>query len=226
MKTISRAVHSSKKHGRKAIDKMDKIIDRSVTRRMSNEFEPESDASSSVLLHRVKALEKQNAKLTAKNEMLTEKCEQLTADNERLQRSIHSSKMQWRKVCWTEHDEEDWNRSLRIRRKEQELIKSPLREHLENVHDSYESSNQWMRANKVPFSLQFPSHWQRATVLDERDRARQGVTAPPSTPDVPGIDACAPSSNQKRNQMSAFKKRLDALNSNKRYKRGERTPQY
>ena len=210
------------------MDKMDKIMDRTVTKRMSSEFEPEPEASTSALLHRVKVLEKQNAKLTEKNEALAEKCEQLSTENERLRRSVNSSKMQWRRDCWTEQDEEDWKRSLRIRREQQDLIKSPLREHLENVHESYESSNQWMRANKVPFSLQFPSHWQRATALDERDRAFQGgVTAPPSTPDIPGVDACAPSSNQKRTQLSAFKKRLDALNSgNKRYKRGERTPQY
>jgi hypothetical protein len=228
MKTISRAVHSSKKHGRKAMDKMDKIMDRTVTKRMSSEFEPEPEASTSALLHRVKVLEKQNAKLTETNEALTEKCEQLTNENERLRRSVNSSKMQWRRDCWTEQDEEDWKRSLRIRREQQDLIKSPLREHLENVHESYETCNQWMRANKVPFSLQFPSHWQRATALDERDRALQpGVTAPPSTPDIPGASVYAPRSNQKRTQFSAFKKRLDALNNeNKRYKRGERTPQY
>lgn len=210
------------------MDKMDKIMDRTVTKRMSSEFEPEPEASTSALLHRVKVLEKQNAKLTEKNEALTEKCEQLTSENERLRRSVNSSKMQWRRDCWTEQDEEDWKRSLRIRREQQDLIKSPLREHLEDVHESYETCNQWMRANKVPFSLQFPSHWQRATALDERDRALQpGVTAPPSTPEMPGESMYAPRSNQKRTQFSAFKKRLDALNDeNKRYKRGERTPQY
>jgi len=219
MKTISRAVHSSKKQGKRAMDKVDKMMDRTVTKRMSNEFEPKDDVSNIALLHRVKVLEKQNAKLTEKNEILTEKCEQLTTENERLQRAARSSKMQWRKDCWSIQDEQEWQQSKRIRMDEQDLIRSPLREHLENVHESYENSNQWMRSTKVPFSLQFPSHWQRATTLDERDRVMQeGITALPSTPSVPQAGTYAPSSNQKRTQLSAFKKRLDRVQVNKRYK--------
>lgn len=219
MKTISRAVHSSKKQGKRAIDKVDKIMDRTMTKRMSNEFEPKSDAPNDALLHRLKVLEKKNAKLTEANGILTEKCDRLTEENERLKLAAHSSKMQWRKDCWTMQDEQEWQHSKRIRMDEQDLIRGPLREHLENVQESYENSNQWMRPTKVPFSLQFPSHWQRATELDERDRAMQeGAKAPPTTPAVPQADTFAPpSSNQKRTQLNAFKKRLDMVDS-KRYK--------
>jgi len=89
MRTILRAVHLSKKQGRKAsMDKMDKIMDRNVMIRMSSEFEPEPDASASALLHQVKVMEKQNTKLAEKNEMLSEKCKKFTSENEGLQRFV------------------------------------------------------------------------------------------------------------------------------------------
>ncbi len=222
IKAVSRAVHSSKKQGKRAFDKVDRMMDRTITRRLSNEIDTSEDVSNRALLQRVKTLEKQNEWLTEKNEVLTERCERLSAENQDMKRTIQSSKMQWRKDCWSLQDEQEWQRSKRLRMEEQDLIRSPLREHLENVQMSYESSNQWMRPTKVPFSLQFPSNWQRATVLDERDRAlHQGITAPPSTPSVPQADTFTPSSSQKRSQLSAFKKRLDRMQSNKRYKQYE-----
>jgi hypothetical protein len=57
MKTISRAMHLSKKYGKRDIDKIDKVVDRTVTTRMSNEFELQTDASNKALMHRVKALD-------------------------------------------------------------------------------------------------------------------------------------------------------------------------
>ena len=225
MKTISRAVNSSKMKGKRAIDKVDKIMERTVTKRMSHEFEPKTDETNNALLHRVKLLEEQNAELIEKNEILTEKCVQLVTENEMLKRSAQEAKMKWRKECWTLQDEQEWQHSKRIRLDEQDLIRSPLREHLENVQTSYENNNQWLKIDKVPFSLRYPSHWQRAKDLDERDRAlEEGTKAPPSTPAIAQADMFTLNSSQKRTQFSAFKKRLEMMDPNKKFKRGDKTP--
>ena len=217
IKSISRAVHSSKKKGKKAIEKVDRMLDRSVTNRLSNEFEPSNDASNSALLQRVKVLEKQNAKLSEKNTRLEEKCDQLTEENERLQRAVRESKVKLRRENWTAQDEQEWQHSKRLRVDEQRLIRSPLWEHLENVQNTDEINNRWVNVGKEPFSLQFPSHWSRARDLDNRDRALEGTMAPPASPAVPAVDTFTPSSAQKRDQIHAFQRHLERAK-NKRYK--------
>lgn len=213
MKTIYRAVDSTKKHGKRAIHKVDKIVDRTVTRRMSNEFEPMKGASNDALMHRVKDLEKQNAKLYEENKILDEKCEELMTENKKLRLAMQEAKMKWRKEIWTDQDEHEWQHSKRLRVDEQRLIRSPLRQHLENVQFTDDINNKWMNSGKDPFSLQFPSHWARASELDQRDRVLEGIIAPQ------GTLAAAPSSSQKRDQVSAFKRSLN-IEANKRNKRG------
>jgi regulator of replication initiation timing len=215
MKTISRAVDSTKKCGKRAIHKVDKIVDRTVTKRMSNEFEPKTNASNDALTHRVRDLEKQNTKLSKENKILDEKCEELMTENKKLRLAMQESKMRWRKENWTDQDEHEWQHSKRLRMDEQRLIRSPLWQHLENVQFTDDINNKWMNSGKDPFSLQFPSHWARASELDQRDRALDGIIAPPATPSVP---TAAPSSSQKRDQVSAFKRGLD-IEANKRNKR-------
>jgi regulator of replication initiation timing len=207
-------MYSSKKHGKREIDKVDKIVDkivdRVVTKRMSNEFEPQTDASNKALMHRVKVLEDQNAQLSKeKQELMTE--------NKKLRLAMQDSKMRWRKECWTVQDEQEWHHSKRLRLDEQRLIRSPLAQHLENVHFTDDITNKWMDSGKDPFSLQFPSHWARASDLDQRDRAMEGIIAPPGTPAVP--TASVPSSSQKRNQLSAMRRGL-GIDDGKRNKRG------
>ena len=133
MKTISRAEHSSKKHGKRAIDEVDKIVDRAVTKRMSNGFEPKTDASNKALVHRVKGLEEQNARLSNENQILGEKCEELMDENKKLLQTKQDSNIRWRKECWTVQDEQEWHHSKRLRMDEQHYIRSPLAQHLENV---------------------------------------------------------------------------------------------
>jgi hypothetical protein len=42
-------------------------VDRAVEKRMSNEFDSQTDSSNKALMHRVKGLEEQNARLSNEN---------------------------------------------------------------------------------------------------------------------------------------------------------------
>ena len=62
-----------------------------------------------------------------------------------------------------------------MRLEAQTLIKAPLMNHLEKVNRTYEIKNQWCKTDKSPFSLKFPSYFQRASTLNLRDKENENI---------------------------------------------------
>jgi Kinesin motor domain len=181
LKTITSAVNSTKKKGMKALEKMEKMVPERmtnlvVTNRMSHEFEP--DVSQSAMMKRIKELEDQNARLLDHNSKLGQKCDELQEANNRLVKSLKQADKHGRRAGWTEQEEVEWQKSRRKQLNAQQLIRSPLRQHLKNVQTTYEINNRWTDAGKPHFSLDYPKQWRRARELDERDR-----TEAPSQPE-------------------------------------------
>lgn len=174
LKTITSAVNSTKKKGMKAFEKMEKMVPERmsnfvVAKRLSHEFEP--DVPQSAMMKRIKELEDQNARFLEHNSRLGQKCDELQEANNRLVRSLKQADKYGRRAGWTEQDEVEWEKSRRKQLDAQQLIRSPLREHLKNVQTTYEINNRWTDAGKPHFSLDYPKQWRRARELDERDRS-------------------------------------------------------
>jgi hypothetical protein len=98
-------------------------------------------------------------------------CAQLEKENAELKKEARDAGRKALQSKWTEQDEEEFLASRRLRREAQSLIKAPVHEHLEKVNYIYDIKNQWCKTNKTHFSLQFPEQFQRAPVLDLRDKA-------------------------------------------------------
>lgn len=176
LKTISRAVHASKKKGQRAVEKIDKLVDRKgnegrLTSEMFERQTAHGDTSKGALSRRVNELESENEKLVEANQLLEARCHRLEKDKKELELSLREAKRRWMQTNWTKQDEEDWQRSKKLRVEEQQLIRGPLKTHMQSVGATHEMSSQWMSAHKPPFSLQFPNHWTPAKVLNERDRS-------------------------------------------------------
>eukprot|EP00547_Thalassionema_nitzschioides_P013966 CAMPEP_0194235938 /NCGR_PEP_ID=MMETSP0158-20130606/3303_1 /TAXON_ID=33649 /ORGANISM="Thalassionema nitzschioides, Strain L26-B" /LENGTH=850 /DNA_ID=CAMNT_0038969557 /DNA_START=13 /DNA_END=2565 /DNA_ORIENTATION=- len=127
----------------------------------------------------MKELEEQNQYLIGKNAKLEEKCELLEKENSRLQHDIREIGRRSRQQEWTTQDESQWRDSRKIRLKQQNLIQSPLQQHLGQVEETYQNNSKWLESRKQHFSLKFPSWWTGAKELNQRDKALSDVKTTP-----------------------------------------------
>ena len=251
LKAFNKVVHASKKKGKVAMKKMEKIIvensafegkaatENSLTTLSTQGNTPErtrshaldkkkmrtsekktvdttseNKESETILLRRLKDLEEQNARLFKQNVLLDEKCERLLSEKGKLAELLREARRHNRKADWTALDEEEFHNSRRLRLRDQQLIRSPLRQHLEAVDVTYDIHGRWVETGKTHFGLNFPSHWARAPDLDRRDRAieTEGTAAPPSTPTTPDKEKAflakrkvSKTSNEKRKIFNNFR---------------------
>mmetsp|Transcript_15443 Transcript_15443/g.22803 ORF Transcript_15443/g.22803 Transcript_15443/m.22803 type:complete len:158 (+) Transcript_15443:339-812(+) len=127
----------------------------------------------------MKELEEQNQYLIGKNAKLEEKCELLEKENSRLQHDIREIGRRSRQQEWTTQDESQWRDSRKIRLKQQNLIQSPLQQHLGQVEETYQNNSKWLESRKQHFSLKFPSWWTGAKELNQRDKELSDVKTTP-----------------------------------------------
>lgn len=111
----------------------------------------------------IKKLKEQLQKTIQEKNALEKMCSQLENENAELRQLARAAG----KTVTTEREEEE---QRKLRREAQNRIKAPIREHLDRVNQIYDIKNQWCMTNKPHFSLRVPEHFQRAPVLDIRDR--------------------------------------------------------
>ena len=111
----------------------------------------------------IKKLKEQLQKTVQEKNSLEKMCSQLESENAELRKLSRTAG----KITSTEREEEE---QRRLRREAQNRIKAPVREHLDRVNYIYDIKNQWCMTNKTHFSLRYPERFQRAPVLDIRDR--------------------------------------------------------
>ena len=118
---------------------------------------------------RVKQLEEQLRKALKENDTLQRKCSKLENANAELKQLVREAGRNTSRMTAKE-EEEDFESKRKMRLEAQNRIKAPVQEHLDRVNYFYDIRNQWCMTNKKHFSLSFPEHFQRAPVLDVRDR--------------------------------------------------------
>eukprot|EP00536_Pseudo-nitzschia_multiseries_P012413 jgi/Psemu1/298110/fgenesh1_pm.474_\ len=97
-------------------------------------------------------------------------CSQLERENAELKSAAREAGRKALQSRWTDQDEEEFLASRKLRHEAQHRIKYEIREHLERVNYIYEIKNQCFMTNKRHFSLKFPDQFQRAPILDIRDK--------------------------------------------------------
>lgn len=184
LKTITSAVNSTKKRGKKAFETIEKMVPERINHRVVtskiSKYE-ETDMSPLAMIRRIEELEEQNARLLTRNSQLDEKCEALQQANSRLEKYLRQSDKFDRRTEWTQHDEREWQQSRKKKLNAQQLIQSPLMKHIRNVETTFDINNRWTDAGKAHFSLDYPKDWTRACELDVRDRIEcEPVQLPPA----------------------------------------------
>jgi hypothetical protein len=119
----------------------------------------------------MKKLEEKLKETLKEKEALEKTCFQLKKENAELKalsRKPGRNGMQSR--LSQEEEEKEFLASRQQRREAQCRIKAPIQEHLDRVNYYYNIKNQWCMTNKKHFSLTVPNHFQRAPVLDTRDK--------------------------------------------------------
>ncbi|VEU36447.1 unnamed protein product [Pseudo-nitzschia multistriata] len=117
-----------------------------------------------------KNLEAKLKKALQEKQALEQICTQLEKENAELKNAVREAGRKALQSKWTQQDEEDFQASRRLRQEAQSKIKHPIHEHLERVNYIYDIKNQYLMTNKQHFSLSFPDHFQRAPILDMRDK--------------------------------------------------------
>lgn len=123
----------------------------------------------------VENLEAKLKKALKEKKALEQICSQLERENAELKTAVREAGRKALQSKWTNQDEEDFLASRRLRHEAQRKIKHPIHEHLERVNYIYEIKNQCFMTNKRHFSLSVPDHFQRAPVLDIRDRNNENT---------------------------------------------------
>ena len=118
----------------------------------------------------VKKLEKKLKEMLQEKAALEQKCSHLEKENTKLKRNSFKGGRKTSQNEVTQTEEEEFLASRKLRLEAQNKIKAPIHEHLARVNYIYEIKNQWCMTNKKHFSLSIPDHFQRAPVLDMRDR--------------------------------------------------------
>jgi hypothetical protein len=118
-------------------------------------------------------LERRLQETMQEKDALARICTQLEKENSQLKNEVREAGRSVLQSKWTNQDEEEFMASRRMRREAQNLIKTPIQEHLEKVNYIYGIKNQWCMTNKRHFALQFPNQFQRAPALDLRDMAKK-----------------------------------------------------
>ena len=121
---------------------------------------------------RIKELEAKMTEIIRQKRALEQKCSELEKENQYLKRSLRRA---GNEPDWTNKDEEEYLKSREIRLEAQTLIKAPLMNHLEKVNRTYDIKNQWCKSDKSPFSLKFPSYFERASTLNLRDKEKENI---------------------------------------------------
>ncbi len=114
----------------------------------------------------VKKLKEQLQRTTQEKNALEKMCSQLENENAQLRQLSRAAG----RFASTQREEEEFEACRKLRREAQNKIKAPVQEHLDRVNNIYDIKNQWCMTNKTHFSLKYPDHFQRAPVLDVRDR--------------------------------------------------------
>lgn len=126
---------------------------------------------------RVKELEAQMKEILREKRALECKCGDLENENQELKISVREAGRKHMQAKWTTQDEEAFLKSRRLRFEDQNLVKAPLRQHIEKVNYVYDIKNQWCMSNKTHFTLQLPKYFQRAPELDIRDKKNAEMEA-------------------------------------------------
>jgi predicted RNase H-like nuclease (RuvC/YqgF family) len=145
---------------------------RPTTTRLSTEFQVEPEAHHAAHRQRIQELEDQNAVLVERNMMLEQNVQELQQKTQRLQKELREARRSARQVEWTAQEEQEWHTSRRLRRQEQDLIKSPLKQHLTKVEDTFQINHRWLvESGKPHYALSYPKWWTGAKELDARDHS-------------------------------------------------------
>jgi len=97
-------------------------------------------------------------------------CSNLERENAELKNAAREARRKSLQSRWVNQDQEEFLASRRLRHEAQNKVKYEIRQHLERVNYMYEIKNQCFMTNKTHFSLRFPDQFQRAPVLDIRDK--------------------------------------------------------
>ncbi len=125
---------------------------------------------------RIKELERKMMELQRAKEIYERKCSDLEGENEKLKKSVKQALAQSQSQ-WTTQDEEYFQKCREARIEDQTLVKRTFRSHLHRLNEIYDIKNQWCKTDKPHFDLTLPSHFQRATALDIRDKEWEGREA-------------------------------------------------
>jgi hypothetical protein len=120
----------------------------------------------------IKKLEKKLKETLQEKKTLEQICSQLEKENAELKKL---SREAGRKTLQPERNQQQEEENRRRRLEAQNRIKSPVQKHLDRVNYIYDIKNQWCMTNKQHFSLSVPDHFQRAPVLDIRDRENENI---------------------------------------------------
>ncbi len=118
----------------------------------------------------VKQLEEKLRKALKENGALQQTCSKLENENAELKKLVREAGRNISRHTMTAKEEEDFESKRKMRLEAQNRIKAPVQDHLDRVNYFYDIRNQWCMTTKKHFSLSFPEHFQRAPVLDIRDR--------------------------------------------------------
>lgn len=118
---------------------------------------------------KIRELERKMRELERAKAIYERKCSDLEGENEKLKKTVKQAVAQTQSQ-WTAQDEELFQKCREARIEDQTLVKRTFRNHLERVNYIYDIKNQWCKTDKPHFDLTLPSHFQRATELDIRDK--------------------------------------------------------
>ena len=138
----------------------------------SEKYSKKETPRSTMTNSRIKELEAKMTEIIRQKRALEQKCSELEKENQYLKRSLRRA---GNEPDWTNKDEEEYLKSREIRLEAQTLIKAPLMNHLEKVNRTYDIKNQWCKSDKSPFSLKFPSYFERASTLNLRDKEKENI---------------------------------------------------
>jgi hypothetical protein len=118
---------------------------------------------------KVRELEKRMKELQRAKEEYEQKCRNLEQENENLKSTVKDAVTNAQSK-WTKFDEEQFQKAREARIEDQTLVKRHFRSHLDRINYHYQIKNQWCMTDKPHFEIAIPPHFQRAEVLNIRDK--------------------------------------------------------
>jgi hypothetical protein len=207
MKSINKVVNASRITGIKVLEKMTReaspvdthqkvsssrshpVLSPAVASSRRNlEFDVQESATKEALSRKIQYLEDHNKDLMKELGEIATRCAKLEEEKSILTHQLREAHRRRLDSDWTALDEQEWQQSRKHRIDQQQLIRSPLQNHLQNVQSTFQMKNQWLEGGKPHFELSYPGNFCRASALDQGHRAAaathvdDGARAPPCTP--------------------------------------------